>query len=133
MRGLSLAAVVAAAVTLFATVTAQAQSGAQRVNVPFKFSLAERSYPAAQYFFRFDSATESVEVLGSDKKMLTRAKVITRLALPPGSRPDGKIRLVFDQLGEDRYLSEVWIPGSDGLLLRATSEHHKHETVSSPN
>ena len=47
----------------------------------------------------------------------------------PGAKNDGHVRLVFDQVGEERYLSEVWMPGMDGLLIRATSERHKHESV----
>ena len=133
MRHPSLAAVVLIVATFFAALTVQAQSVSQRVNVPFKFNLADKAYPAATYFIRYDGATDTVEFLGNGKNMLARTKVITKLALAPGARSDGKVRLVFDQVGEERYLSEVWMPGAEGLLLRATSERHKHETVDSSN
>ena len=123
----------AAAVLVFATLVAalalQAQSVPQRVNVPFKFNLTEKAYQPAMYYFRYDGSTEQVELLSRDKSLITRVRVITRLAPTPGAKNDGHVRLVFDQVGEERYLSEVWMPGIDGLLVRATSERHKHESV----
>jgi len=114
---------------LVAVLALQAQSVPQRVNVPFKFNLMEKAYQPAMYYFRYDGSAEQVELLSRDKSLLTRVRVVTRLAPTPGAKKDGHVRLVFDQVGEERYLSEVWIPGMDGLLLRATSERHKHESV----
>jgi hypothetical protein len=123
----------AAAVLVFATLVAvlalQAQSVPQRVNVPFKFNLMDKAYQPAMYYFRYDGSAEQVELLSRDKSLLTRVRVVTRLAPTPGAKNDGHVRLVFDQVGEERYLSEVWMPGIDGLLVRATSERHKHESV----
>jgi len=123
------AAAVLVLAALVAVLALQAQSVPQRVNVPFKFNLMEKSYQPAMYYFRYDGPGEQVEVLGKDKGLLTRVPVITRLALTPGAKKDGHVRLVFDQVGEERYLSEVWMPGVDGLLVRATSQRHKHEAV----
>ncbi len=129
MRGFSLPAVVLAMATAFVTVPAEAQSVPQRVNVPFKFNLNEKAFPAAMYYVRYEQSSDSVEVLGQSRNLLSRVRVITRLAPSPGAKSNGSVRLVFDQVGEERYLSEVWIPGADGFLLRATSERHKHATV----
>jgi hypothetical protein len=115
---------------LFAAVTLYAQVAvAQGVNVPFQFSLAEKAFPASTYYFRCQNANDFVEVLGKGKNLLTRVRVITRLAPSPGAKSDGTVRLVFDRVGEDHFLSEIWIPGMDGLLLRATSERHSHDMV----
>jgi hypothetical protein len=129
MRRFSSAATVLALATLFAAVYAQAQAIPQRVNVPFKFNLNDKAFPAAMYYVRYEPSGESVEFLGQGRNVLSRAHVITRLAPSPGAKSSGSVRLVFDQVGEERFLSEVWIPGADGFLLRATSERHKHATV----
>jgi hypothetical protein len=39
------------------------------------------------------------------------------------------VRVVFDKVGEQRFLSEIWIPGQDGLQVRGTTQAHKHESV----
>lgn len=101
----------------------------QRVNVPFKFNLADRPYPASMYFFRYEAASNQLEVLGRDKNFMVRVPVVTRLAQKAAAKDNGNVRLVFDQVGEERYLSEVWFPSSDGLLIRATAERHLHEEV----
>lgn len=114
---------------LFAATALMAQSVPQRVNVPFKFSLVDKAFEPAMYYFRYDSSSDQVELLSRDKALLSRINVITRLAPAPGVKTDGKVRLVFDQVGQDRYLSEIWMPGADGLLVRATKERHQHEAV----
>ena len=131
MRGFSLPAVILAFAIAFATGPVEAQSIPQRVNVPFKFNLNEKAFPAAMYYVRYEQSSDNVEVLGQNRNLLSRVRVITRLAPSPGARGSANVRLVFDQVGEERYLSEVWIPGADGFLLRATSERHKHATVDS--
>ncbi len=128
MRRVS-AAVLGIAAILLTTVAVQAQSRQQRVNVPFKFNVAGKSYPAATYSFRYEPASNQLEVLSADMARVVSLPVITRLALKPGTRNDGNVRLVFDEVGEERYLSEVWFPSLDGLLVRATSESHKHAEV----
>ena len=101
------AAAVCALAVLFAATALMAQSVPQRVNVPFKFNLMEKAFEPAMYYFRYDGSSDQVELLSRDKAMLTRINVITRLAPTPGVKTDGKVRLVFDQVGQDRYLSEI--------------------------
>ncbi len=114
---------------LATTLALQAQSVPQRVSVPFKFHLMDKAYGPALYYFRFESSSDKVEVLNQDKALISRVNVVTRLAPTPGAKRDGTIRLVFDQVGQERFLSEIWIPGTDGLLVRATSERHEHHGV----
>ncbi len=125
------AVLLVAASFLAGTTAAQAQSLSQRVNVPFQFNAAGKTYPPALYFIQYEPAANQVEVLGRDKKLLARMPVITRLGLKQGAANDGKVRLVFDQVGEQRFLSEVWFPGEDGLLVRSTTERHRHESIES--
>jgi hypothetical protein len=53
--------------------------------------------------------------------------VITRLgATEP---PAAEARLVFDKVGAVSYLSELWMPGSDGYLVHAAKGKHTHVSV----
>ena len=123
------AAVVFAFAVLFAATALQAQSVPQRVNVPFKFNLMDKSYEPAMYYFRYENSSNRLELLDRNRALLTQVNVITRLAPAPGAIKGSHVRLVFDQVGQDRFLSEVWMPGIDGLLVRATSEQHQHQAV----
>ena len=123
------AALLLVAATLLVAVAVQAQPMPQRVNVPFKFNLVDKAYPASMYFFRYEQASNQLEILGHNKNLMVRVPVVTRLAQRSGAKDNGNVRLVFDQVGEERYLSEVWFPSADGLLIRATAERHKHEEV----
>jgi hypothetical protein len=38
---------------------------------------------------------------------------------------------VFDRVGDERFLSEVWLPGEDGYLVRGTAAQHQHDIVNS--
>ncbi len=41
--------------------------------------------------------------------------------------------LVFDKVGGKMLLSEVWLPGEDGLLVLATKGPHEHAVVGGSN
>jgi hypothetical protein len=129
VRRMNSAAFLLIAATLLTAVAVQAQPMPQRVNVPFKFNLVDKAYPASMYYFRYEPASNQLEVMGREKTLMVRVPVVTRLAQRSGAKDNGNVRLVFDQVGEERYLSEVWFPSADGLLIRATAERHKHEEV----
>jgi len=40
--------------------------------------------------------------------------------------------VVFDKIGNAYVLSELWLPGEDGLLLHVTKEKHEHKVINSP-
>ena len=57
-----------------------------------------------------------MEVRDASQKVVSLIPVITRLAKTGGkSLASTSARLVFDTVGEERYLSEVWIAGTDGF------------------
>jgi hypothetical protein len=41
-------------------------------------------------------------------------------------------KLVFDIIGADRFLSEVWLPGQDGYLVGSSSGPHDQEILGGP-
>ena len=55
--------------------------------------------------------------------------VITTLARHPQDQQAG---FVFDKTTGKSILSEVWMPGRDGMLLVATTEPHQHAIVEAP-
>jgi hypothetical protein len=55
--------------------------------------------------------------------------VITQLARHD---KDAEPEIVFDKLGNRYLLSEIWIPGKDGLCLLATNIPHQHAVVGGP-
>jgi hypothetical protein len=101
---------------------------AQKVNVPFKFVAGSSTLPAGTYYFATQSSATRMEVRDASQKVVSMIPVITRLA-KTSSKAGGSTRLVFDTVGEERYLSEIWMAGADGYLVRATAEKHEHALV----
>ena len=60
-----------------------------------------------------------------------RPAVRTITTLAAGDAPSDNLRLVFDRIGDRRFLSEVWFPKSDGLLVHGTPQEHKHDVLKS--
>jgi hypothetical protein len=129
MKRVVSAALAVAALILAAAVAVQAQSLPQRVNIPFKFALADKDYPPSFYYFRYEPSSNHLEVMTRDRNLLARLPVVTRLARKPGDKDDGNVKLIFDQVGQERFLSEVWFPASDGYLLHITPEKHQHQIL----
>ncbi len=113
--------------TFFAAGPVFGQTGqAVRAEIPYDFAFGSKALPAGTYIF---SVTESP--LGLQARSATggvfRAPIITRLGGPTELFRDGA--LVFDRTGEHRILSEVWMPGADGILLHNMPKGHSHEIV----
>ena len=112
--------------SLLAVVSAHAQTGVVlRANVPFGFEAGGDSLPAGTYQFKLRSG-ERFLVLSGAKGGEMRVQIITQLA---GSSFFQEAGLVFDTFGDRHVLSEVWIPGKDGVQVSATPKGHTHERV----
>ncbi len=102
----------------------------QVVKMPFEFTIASKVLPAGTYTFSIPSGSlgrdNSLRVQ-SDTGTEMRAPILTRLGGPSGFLQDGS--LVFDKTGGGHVLCEVWIPGTDGLLLHSTPKGHGHEIL----
>ena len=119
--------------TILAVAVASGQSSSPllgRVDIPFKFMVAKKEMPAGKY--------EVLKVEGQESRLLLRnlqakttiyVSVVERLAEVDPSQKHGA-RVVFDVVGDQRYLSEFWPGGNDdGYLLGINKGEQKHEVV----
>ena len=95
------------------------------VNLPFKFTVGNKVLNPGRYELRL-SEDRSMITLTPEKGSAMMVPTITRLAIQQPIT-DGKV--IFDRVGEEYYLSEVWLPEEDGFLVRDTKQPHKHHTV----
>jgi hypothetical protein len=99
------------------------------VNVQFPFTAGDRSLPAG--FYKLEHVIgpfPEIRITTADGITIVPVLAVTRLArLHMADAP--KASVVFDKVGNRYFLSEVWLPGLDGFLLRATKEKHEHEIV----
>jgi hypothetical protein len=103
---------------------AYAQNSELRVNVPFAFVAAGKSFPSGKY--KFTKGMGTLVMTNADGKQSTNLPVITNLAR---SGPSDDHLLAFDKIGEERILSEIWLPKQEGALVYATKSEHKHEVI----
>lgn len=112
-------------VTCFAVGVAFGQTGQiMRFEVPHEFTVGSKMLPAGKYVFSVDKFGLAVS---SATGGISRTSIITRLSGPAEFLRDGS--LVFDRTEGGRTLSEVWLPGADGLLLHRTPSNHKREVL----
>lgn len=101
-----------------------AYAAALEVNIQFPFKAAGKDYPAGKYRIEAVLQTEELTIQdeGTGKKALLA--FTTRL-----SAREGEAQVVFDKLGDQYYLSEIYLPGIDGFELRAATGKHTHVKV----
>ncbi len=95
-------------------------------DTPFAFRLGTQVHQPGSYTIRVSDDEMTVAITPA-KGAENVAMVMTRLAEPEPPLREGKV--VFDKVGDVYYLSEVWMPGSDGFLLHAAKEKHTHVKV----
>lgn len=108
-------------ILMLAVVSVQAQSGMRvEVNIPFDFTLGNKTLPAGVYSIR-EYSQKSILIMSADGK--TRV-----LAMTPGTarieagRGAARERVVFHQYGDQYFLAQVWMMrGSDGRELNQSS------------
>lgn len=106
------------------------------VDVPFKFEAGGKAFPPGRYSIEIKAdggiglqpVPNGVEIVIAAKE---RRKQPARAVQQP--------ELVFDKVGNfepsfseyvtDYLLSEVWLPGTDGVVVLTTSGKHEHQTV----
>ena len=100
------------------------------VNVPFKFMVAKKEMPAGKYeMLRVEGQSSRLVLRNWQTKTSLYVSVIERLAETSPSQKHGA-RVVFDTVGDQKFLSEFWPANSgDGYLLGITKGEEKHEVV----
>ena len=95
-----------------------------QANIPYEFTFGSKVLPAGSYtlsvadvWFQMKSATGEV----------SRTLIITQINGPNEFFRDGS--LVFDKTGGGHILSEVWLPGTDGILLHSTPKNHSRDVI----
>ena len=112
--------------TLLAVAFAHGQTGAiLRANVPFSFEAGGTSLPAGTYQFKL-RLNEGALVVSGAKAGDLRLPIITQLGT--GSLFTDAT-LIFDTFEGQHALSEVWIPGEEGVLVKVTPKGHTHESL----
>ncbi len=121
------------AVLIAGTAAAQAQA---TFNVPFKFKAAGKNVPAGEYWLgRGGEGQIILRQVSTGKELIVP---VTEKAVPPDP-PAAEPRLVFDEVGDfapsyTEYLtvyvlSEVWLSGTDGVVVHMTKGAHKNKAV----
>jgi len=115
-----------AALTLLAVAPALGQSAtALRASVPFDFEIGGKSVPAGTYQFSLRLGQGAVVMSGAkagDMRMPIISKLGTGTMFTDAT-------LIFDTFEGHHALSEVWIPGEEGVLVKVTPKGHTHESV----
>jgi hypothetical protein len=124
------------AIALVMIAAGMAAKAQMTVDVPFKFEAGGKAFPPGQYSIEIKSdggiglrhVPNGVEIVLAAKE---RRKQPARAVQQP--------ELVFDKVGNfepsfseyvtDYLLSEVWLPGTDGVIVLTTSGKHEHQTV----
>ncbi len=109
---------------LIAVVPTFGQTQKMRVNIPFRFVLGSQTLPAGAYTF---SVNNFGLALQPDSGGQLHALIVTRLTGPTGFLQEGS--LVFDKASAGPILSEVWIPGADGILLHSIPKNHSRDVL----
>jgi len=107
----------------------QNQGGKGRLDIPFDFRVGKKELRAGKYEFVRQPGTESHILLRNLETTKTLfVPVIERLAATNSG--NHKARLVFDTVGEKKFLSEFWpADNEDGFLVGITKGEEKHEVV----
>jgi len=102
-----------------------------KANIPFAFSAAGKVLPAGQYVMISTAGAPNIRVVSADGKAAVPVTIVTRLASAMHTTPKDA-HLIFDKVGENYFLSELWIPGLDGFLLASTAQQHEHRVIDIP-
>lgn len=99
--------------------------GRARVKIDFGFVAGGKDMPAGSYDLELQEGGR-LSIRSADGKVTGLMQVITRLGRHD---TDTETELVFDKVKGESYLSELWLPHSDGYLLLTTPADHEHLVI----
>ena len=92
----------------------QSQFGTD-VNIPFAFNVGDQSYDAGNYILKFERLSSGAAVLSI---VNTQNDKIQTILMNEGGEPGSKeIKLVFDTLEGERYLTKVRTPSRSYAVI----------------
>ncbi len=97
----------------------------ERIQIPYPFTVSSTHLPAGAYTL---TVNEYRLVLRSSTGEEASPSIITRLSGPNPFLQAGS--MVFDSTGGQNILSEVWLPGQDGLLVYSIPKGHTRAVLS---
>lgn len=105
---------------LFTTIPTFAQGFGTDVNIPFAFTVADRTYEAGNYIVKLDP-------LGTGNATLsirdTKTDEVQRVLLNVnGEAATGQINLVFEKIDGQRFLTKVTTPNQSYAIVKSKSE-----------
>ncbi|MGD1156486.1 MAG: hypothetical protein ABSA41_11725 [Terriglobia bacterium] len=108
----------------------QSQAAMGRLDIPFKFMVGKKEMPAGKYEFVKQTGQQSALLLRNvETSKAIFVPVLERLA-ETSPQEKHKARVVFDTVGDQKFLSEFWPPDNeDGYLVGITKGEEKHEVL----
>lgn len=104
---------------------AQVVPTAVTADIAFEFHAAGKVLPAGTYEFKVDDKQDIVSVTNMKTKDTVTAPVLTRIS----ARPGNEALVVFDKARDRYYLSELYVPGIDGIHFTGAPGPHAHVSV----
>ena len=110
---------------LFGTVLCVADVHIFKVDIPFSFMAAGKTYPAGNYEFLESSSADAVIIRSVKPGVSGIVQILTRLS----GRPASESGAVFDVVGNDHFLSEIYGANMDGFLIKGATTKHTHVSL----
>ncbi len=102
-----------------------AYAGVLNVTIKQPFKAGGKDYPAGHYRILADDNVDHINLLNLDRRTDDAIKFNTRL----GQREGQPGEVVFDKVGDQLFLSEIYIIGMDGFFFQGEPGKHKHVVV----
>jgi hypothetical protein len=120
-------------VSILAVASAYGQSPSPvlgRVDIPFKFMVGKKELPAGKYeVMKVEGDQAHLRLHDVQGKASMFVFIIERLAETDPFEKHGA-RVVFDTIGDQRFLSEFWPANNgDGYLLGINKGEQKHKVI----
>ena len=102
----------------------QSQFGTD-VKIPFAFNVGDQSYEPGNYILKFEKFSNNAATLTIQDT--TNDKIQTVLMNVGGEAPSNEIKLVFDTLEGQRYLTKVRTPSRSYAIVMNKPEKNRGE------
>ncbi len=115
---------------LFGALAVRAIDVVAQANIPFAFAVGNKVLPAGEYYIESISSSQRLYVVrGVDG---TVAVIFAAIPAVPKNAAQESCQLVFDHIGNDYFLSTVWL-GSTADGLQLAKSKHERELIASGN